>query len=40
MTLPVVEGFFIASLDKGATVTQIAAYDTAGNQVALWVRPG
>lgn len=39
VTLPVVEGFFLASLDKGATVEQITAYDTAGEQVAQWNRP-
>jgi len=39
VTLPVVEGFFVGSLDNGAKVTQITAYDTAGKQVAQWVPP-
>lgn len=39
VTLPVVEGLFLGSLDKGARVTQITAYDTAGKQVAQWVSP-
>jgi len=39
VTLPVVEGLFVGSLDNGAKVTQITAYDTAGKQVAQWVSP-
>jgi len=39
-TLPVIEGMFLGSLDKGAKFTQITAYDTAGKQVAQWVPPG
>jgi hypothetical protein len=38
-TLPVVEGLFLGSLDKGAKVTQITAYDSSGKQVAHWDRP-
>ncbi len=33
-TLPVVEGMFLGSLKKGAKVTQLTAYDAAGNVVA------
>jgi hypothetical protein len=33
-TLPVVERLFLGSLDKGAKVTQVTAYDKAGNPVA------
>jgi hypothetical protein len=33
-TLPVVEGMFLGSLDKGAKVTQLTAYDEAGNIAA------
>jgi hypothetical protein len=33
-TLPVVEGFFLGSLDKGAQISQIRAYDASGNEVA------
>jgi len=35
-TLPVVEGLYLGSLDKNAKVTQVTAYDSAGNQVARW----
>jgi hypothetical protein len=30
----VVEGFFLGSLEKGATVTQVTAYDKNGTKVA------
>jgi hypothetical protein len=33
-TLPVVEGLFLGSLDRDAKVTQLTAYDDAGNEVA------
>jgi hypothetical protein len=33
-TLPVVEGLFLGSLDKGAKVTQVTAYDKTGTKVA------
>ena len=33
-TLPVVEGLFLGSLDKGTKVAQVTAYDKAGNRVA------
>jgi hypothetical protein len=33
-SLPVIEGFFLASLDKGAKVRQLVAYDGAGAEVA------
>lgn len=38
-TLPVVEGLFLGSLNKGAKVTQITAYDSSGKQVAHWDLP-
>jgi hypothetical protein len=38
-TLPVVEGLFLGSLDKGAKVTQVAAYDKSGTKVAQLTRP-
>ena len=34
MTLPVVERMFLGSFSKGAKVTQVAAFDKAGNRVA------
>ncbi len=37
--LPVVEGFFLGSLDKGAKVTQVTAYDKGGAKVAQMARP-
>jgi hypothetical protein len=39
LTLPIVEGFFLASLQKGAQVSQLTAYDAAGAAVASWSRP-
>jgi hypothetical protein len=33
-TLPVVEGLFLGSLDKGAKVMQVTAYDNTGTKVA------
>jgi hypothetical protein len=38
-TLPVVEGLFLGSLDKGAKVTQVTAYDKSGTKVAQLTRP-
>jgi hypothetical protein len=38
-TLPVVEGFFLGSLDKGAQVSQLKAYDASGNEVATVLSP-
>jgi hypothetical protein len=38
-TLPVVEGFFLESLDKGAQVSQISAYDASGDEVASFSKP-
>jgi hypothetical protein len=38
-TLPVVEGFFLGSLDKGAKVTQVTAYDKTGAKVAQLALP-
>lgn len=38
-TLPVVEGLFLGSLDKGTKVTQVTAYDKAGNKVAQRTMP-
>ena len=37
--LPVVEGLFLGSLDREVKVTQVTAYDEAGNQVAQMTRP-
>ena len=37
-TLPVVEGGFLASLDRGARIAHITAYD-GGDQVATWDSP-
>jgi hypothetical protein len=37
-TLPVVEGAFLASLDKGARLEHITAYD-GDDQVATWTEP-
>jgi hypothetical protein len=37
--LPVVEGLFLGSLDRKVQVTQVTAYDEAGNQVAHMTRP-
>lgn len=39
LTLPVVEGVFLGSPDRGAKVAQIAAYDAADNEVATVSRP-
>jgi hypothetical protein len=39
VTLPVVEGFFLGSLDKGAQVSKITAYDASGDEVASESRP-
>jgi len=38
-TLPVIEGMFLGSLDKGASVTQVSAYDKNGTKVAQLTRP-
>jgi hypothetical protein len=38
-TLPVVEGLFVGSLDKGAKVTQVTAYDKTGTKVAQRTLP-
>ena len=38
-TLPVVEGFFLGSFDRGAKVTQVTAYDKAGTKVAQRTLP-
>jgi hypothetical protein len=38
-TLPVIEGLFLGSLDKGASVTQVTAYDKNGTEVAQLTRP-
>jgi hypothetical protein len=35
-SLPVVEGFFLASLAKTDTVTRVTAYDAGGNEVATF----
>jgi hypothetical protein len=37
-TLPVVEGAFLASLDKGAKLDHITAYD-GNDEVATWIAP-
>jgi hypothetical protein len=37
--LPVVEGLFLGSLDREVKVTQVTAYDEAGNRVAQMTRP-
>jgi hypothetical protein len=39
LTLPVVEGFFLGSLDKGAQVSRITAYGASGDVVAHSSRP-
>ena len=39
ISLPVVEGLFLGSLDRDAKVTQVTAYDEAGNQVAQTTMP-
>jgi hypothetical protein len=39
ITLPLVEGFFLGSLDKGVQVDRISAYDASGNSVASVSRP-
>jgi hypothetical protein len=36
--VPVVEGAFLASLDKGARLEHITAYD-GDDQVAMWSAP-
>jgi hypothetical protein len=38
-TVPVVEGLFLGSLDKGAKVTQVTAYDKSGIKVAQRTLP-
>jgi hypothetical protein len=38
-TLPVVEGAFLASLDRGAKLDHVTAYD-GDDQVATWTAPG
>jgi hypothetical protein len=35
----VVEGFFLGSLDKGAKVTEVTAYDKSGAKVAQFRLP-
>jgi hypothetical protein len=37
--LPVVEGLFLGSLNQEVKVTQVTAYDEAGNRVAQMTRP-
>jgi hypothetical protein len=37
--LPVVEGLFLGSLDREVKVTQVTAYDDAGDRVAQMTRP-
>jgi hypothetical protein len=39
ITLPVVEGLFLGSLDHRVQMAQVTAYDEAGNQVAQMTRP-
>lgn len=39
ITLPVVEGLFLGSLDRPVKMAQVTAYDEAGNQVAQMTRP-
>jgi hypothetical protein len=39
ISLSVVEGLFLGSLDREVKVTQVTAYDEAGNQVAQMTRP-
>ena len=40
MTLPVVEGLFLGSLERNVKVTQVTAFDANGNQVAqMTTRP-
>jgi hypothetical protein len=39
ISLPVVEGLFLGSLDRKVEVAQVTAYDKAGNQVAQMTRP-
>ena len=39
ITLPVVEGLFLGSLDRNVEVTHVTAYDSGGNQVAQMTRP-
>jgi len=38
-TLPLAEGLFLGSLDKGEKVTQVTAYDDAGTKVAQRTLP-
>jgi hypothetical protein len=38
-TLPVIEGLFLGSLDEGAQVTRVVAYDKNGTEVAQLTRP-
>jgi hypothetical protein len=37
-TLPVVEGYFLGSLDRDAQVERVTAFDASGSQVAIWDR--
>jgi hypothetical protein len=39
VTLPVVEGFFLGSLNKGAQVNRITGYDSSGDAVARLSKP-
>jgi hypothetical protein len=39
VNLPVVEGFFLGSLDKGAKVSEVTAYDKSGAKVAQFRLP-
>jgi hypothetical protein len=39
VSLPVVEGGFLGSLDKSDRVSQITAYDASGNEVAVTRTP-
>ena len=39
VTAPVLEGYYLASLDKADQVISVTAYDAAGSAVAEWGRP-
>jgi hypothetical protein len=39
ITLPVVEGLFLGSVDKDAKVTQVTAYDKTGTKVVQRTLP-
>jgi hypothetical protein len=38
-TLPVIEGYFLASLERGAQVERAQAFDASGAEVATWSKP-